>query len=202
MGCPRLVGKPLIKPKSIHDRVARERIAGQLAGFLRRLHAISIDSLGIKLQSADAVEDWANMYAGIQENLFPAMRPDARAQVASHFEAYLGDPARQTFPPALRHDDFGGSNILYDPRRKRVTGVLDFSFCALGDPAADLASASTLGEGIFALIAPLYEPDERKRDLLLARACFYRGTFALAEALDGFHHHDRRAYETGMEKYI
>ncbi len=201
MGYPRLPGEPLVKPESIHDWVAREPIAGQLAGFLCMLHAISPDSLGIELQSADEVEDWASMYARIRENLFPAMRPDARAQVASHFETYLGDTALQTFPPALRHGDFGGSNILYDPRCKSVTGVLDFGFCALGDPASDLASISTLGEGIFTLIAQLYEPDERKRKELLARACFYRGTFALAEALDGFHHHDRRAYESGMKEY-
>ena len=202
LGYPRLPGEPLVRPGDIHDRAACEMMAGQLAGFLRRLHAISPGSLGLELPPADGAEDWASLYAGIREHLFPAMRPDAQAQVTSHFETYLGDPARQTFTPALRHGDFGGSNLLYDRRRKRITGVVDFSSCALGDPAADLASVSTLGEEMFGLIAPLYEPDERKREPLLARASFYRGTFALGEALDGFHHSDRRAYESGMEGYV
>ena len=201
MGYPRLPGEPLLKPESIHGQAARVEAAGQLAGFLRILHAIPPDSLGVELPPADRMEDWANLYSEIREKLFPGMRPEARGQVAGLFESYFGDAALQTFRPTLRHGDFGGSNLLYDRRLKRVSGVLDFSCCTLGDPAADLASVSTCGEALFTLLSTLYEPDEQKRELLLARACFYRGTFALAEALDGLQHHDRRAYESGMEKY-
>jgi aminoglycoside 2''-phosphotransferase len=36
---------------------------------------------------------------------------------------------------------------------------------------------------------------------MLARARFYRGTFALEEALHGFKNNDREAFESGMEQY-
>jgi aminoglycoside 2''-phosphotransferase len=201
MGYPCLPREPLLTLVSIPAREAGEQLAGQLAGFLRFLHTVPAESLGVELQLADTAESWTCLYTEIRKKLFPAMRPGARAQAAAHFEAYLDNPVLQTFHPAMRHGDFGGSNLLYDPRRMQVTGVLDFSSCALGDPAADLASIATLGEDFFALIAHQYEPDEQRREPLLARARFYRGTFALAEALDGFNHHDCGAYERGMEKY-
>jgi len=40
LGYPRLPGAPLVRPEWIRDRAAREAIASDLAGFLRRLHAI------------------------------------------------------------------------------------------------------------------------------------------------------------------
>jgi aminoglycoside 2''-phosphotransferase len=37
---------------------------------------------------------------------------------------------------------------------------------------------------------------------VLARARFYRGTFALMEALDGLRDNDPEAYRHGMEQYV
>lgn len=142
------------------------------------------------------------MYAAVREKLYPAMRPDARKQVSEHYEAYLDDLSMQTFEPALRHGDFGGSNILWNPTEFEITGVIDFSFCGMGDPIIDLASVSTLGEDLFNRILPRYEPDETRHAGLLARVRFYRGTFALSEALDGLRDGDEGAYHRGMETYV
>ncbi len=202
IGYHRLPGEPLLTPAHIGSHEGLKHIAGQLANFLRSMHAIPPYSLGVELRVADGVNNWISMYDDVRARLFPAMRPQAREQISRHFEDYLGDRTRQTFGPALRHGDFGGSNILYDPNLYTITGVLDFSSCALGDPAYDLASVSTLGEPLFTWIAQAYEPDEGKRARLLDRSRFYRGTFALEEALDGFNRHDLRAYEHGMKEFI
>jgi aminoglycoside 2''-phosphotransferase len=37
---------------------------------------------------------------------------------------------------------------------------------------------------------------------LLERAHFYRGSFALQEALHGFLNNDKEAFTSGMEEYI
>lgn len=210
MGYQRLAGEPFTREalETVTDEWVRDDLASQLARFLRSLHAIppvelfpSNSNGAPQLQIADGREDWAAMYSAVREKLFPAMRPDAQKQVGEHFEAYLDDPRLHRFDARLRHGDFGGSNILWDPAKGAITGVLDFSFCGLGDPAVDLAAIATQGVDFLSRIAPRYETDEARLAELLARARFYRGTFALQEALDGLRDGDEEAYRRGIEPY-
>jgi aminoglycoside phosphotransferase (APT) family kinase protein len=59
------------------------------------------------------------------------------------------NPALQNFPIALRHGDFGTGNVLYDPHSLDLTGVIDFGFSGLGNPAIDIAALSTLGDTFY-----------------------------------------------------
>ena len=208
MGYHLLPGEPFIRAAldQVSSEWVRDDLASQLARFLRSMHAMPLDELeGLVpdfLRPADGRAEWEVMYAQAREKLFPAMRPDARRQVSEHFEAYLDDSSLHSFNPCLRHGDFGGSNILWDSAQGKITAVIDFSFCALGDPAADLASISTLGEDFFSRLVSLYELNDARRAALLARARFYRGTFALQEALAGLRDNNRNAYQSGMEEYV
>jgi aminoglycoside 2''-phosphotransferase len=203
MGYQRLPGEPLYREAldQARDIWVREDLAVQLAGFLRALHTIPLTEVPAALHAEDGREQWERMYAEVRAKLFPAMRPDARREVTALFEGYLDDPALQEFIPCLRHGDFGGSNILWDPAKGQITGVVDFSYCAPGDPAVDLAGIWSLGNDFIDRLAPRYERDETRRAALLARARFYRGTFALMEALDGLKYNDPGAYQRGMEGY-
>jgi aminoglycoside 2''-phosphotransferase len=137
------------------------------------------------------------LYQGIRETLFPHMRPDARQWTKNYFEGYLDDPARHAFTPVLKHGDFGGSNILYDPNTLDITGVIDFGSACLGDPAADAAALSTYGQAFFGLCLETYP----EMGAMRPRADFYRGTFARQEAYYGLRDGDRHAFERGMERY-
>lgn len=209
MGYRRLPGEPLYAETlaGVADEWARDDLAGQLAAFLRALHSLPVadlhtsEGLAVLPQVQDRRDQWAALYGAARDKLYPAMRPDARREVTAHFERYLDDPALHNFTPTLRHGDFGGSNILWDPLTRFATAVIDFSACALGDPALDLASISTMGLDFYDRLVPRYEPDPSRRSVLLARARFYSGTFALMEALDGLRDNDRQAYERGMEAY-
>jgi len=206
MGYRLLPGLPLT-PKwlaEVRDEFVRDDLARQLAGFLRALHNLPLSELPSPLPGGGIAEQrssWETMYADVRLKLFPDMRPDARKQVSAHFETFLDDPALQQFSPCLRHGDFGGDNIIWDPRRGAVTAVVDFSFCAPGDPAYDLASIWTLGDDFFFRVALRYELDETRRAALLTRARFYRATFALEEALAGLRYNDLPAYQHGMQNY-
>lgn len=211
MGYHRLAGEPFLRAalEQVSDEWVRDDLASQLARFLRSLHAIPPLEIfpggaedAPQLRVAEGREDWIALYGAVREKLFPAMRPDARRSISEHFEAYLDDPHLHNFEPRLRHGDFGGSNILWDPAKGAITGVLDFSFCGMGDPAADLASIATQGEDFLERIAPRCEPEPARLAEMLARARFYRGTFALQEALDGLRDGDQEAYRRGMETYI
>lgn len=209
IGYKRLPGEGLSSAEvaKVTDDDVLDHMAGQIADFLRMLHAMPLHVLPVELLSGsgrarDSRDQWEEMYGEVREKLLPAMRPDAQKEVSHHFEAYLDDRSLQRFDPALRHGDFGGSNILWDAAKGAITGVIDFSSCAPGDPAYDLASVSTLGDELYARIAVRYQPDAVKLAAMLARARFYRGTFALEEALDGLKNGDQSAYQAGMEEYI
>ena len=121
-----------------------------------------------------------------------------RQWAQAHFEAYLDDPSLQAFEPCLIHGDFGPSNVLYDDRSHIVSGVIDFGFAGLGDPAQDIAAASCFGDDFLAHYARSYP----NLEALLPRARFIKGTFALSEALHGAKTGDEEAYKSGMEQYI
>lgn len=174
------------------------RLAFQLAGFLDALHHIPPREVHFDLPLTGGRTDWENMYREIRDLLFPAMRPDARQEVQAHFEAYLDDPALQAFEPCLIHGDFGPSNVLYDDRSHLVSGVIDFGFAGLGDPAQDIAAASCFGNAFLAQYAGSYP----NLGALLPRARFIKGTFALSEALHGAKSGDEAAYRSGMEQYV
>lgn len=205
-----LPGQPLDRHDlASHPDAIQAAVAAQISNFLCALHAFPPVDLPARLPGgppdgkvADQRPFWEHFYADVRRILFSAMRPDARKHIIEHFEAYLDDSALQRFYPCLRHGDFGGSNILWDASSGRCSGVIDFSGAALGDPAIDLASVSTLGEAFLLRLLSHYQPDSTRQKALLARAHFYRGTFALMEALDGYHCNDQDAYRSGMSAYV
>jgi aminoglycoside 2''-phosphotransferase len=171
--------------------------ATRLAAFLRALHALSVDSLPAHLPSADGIEYWRDMYDRIRARLFAHMRPNAQAWTTQHFETFLNDPLSARWTPALRHGDFGPTNILCDPATGEITGVIDFGSVAWGDPAVDIAALSGYGPDFRAAIFSAY-PQLRAA---APRIAFYAGTFALQEALFGIEHHDPAAFAAGIAPY-
>jgi aminoglycoside 2''-phosphotransferase len=200
MGYPMLPGQPLPRQRlaEIRDEGALQRLADQLAGFLKALHGLPVGGLLEDLPVQDGLLEWESMYAEIQQHLYAFMRPEARAQVSGFFEAYLGDPSLHQYLPCLRHGDFGPTNILYDPEKTSISAVIDFESLAPGDPAVDLASASVYGQPFLERFHRVYPLS----DALLARARFYKGTYALQDALHGFKNNDHAAFESGMAAYI
>ncbi len=199
MGYRRLPGEPLDLQlfNSISDGAVVERLARQLAEFLHRLHHLPLDDLEAGQAPGETTDFWRAMYADIRANLFPMMRADARRQVAEHFEGYLSRPELNIYPTSLRHGDFGTINLLYDPLSRSISGVLDWSEAGTGDPATDIAAVSCFGQPFFERFCCYYPGVEA----LLERARFCKGTFALQEALHGFHSGDREAFESGMADY-
>jgi aminoglycoside 2''-phosphotransferase len=199
MGYPLIPGEPLWRDIlwGIEDEMVLRRFASQLAGFLADLHRIPWQESGLNRKVDDTLDEWVRMYEDIRENLYPMMRPDARKDVSEHFERFINDPRLHQFKPVIRHGDFGSCNILYDPQRYKISGIIDFGSAGLGDPAVDLAAVSTFGAAFFERILKHYPATQAE----LERVAFYRGTFALQEALHGWKNKDQEALESGMAVY-
>lgn len=199
MGYRMLPGKPFWRElqSTVVDEMAVARIAAQLAAFLNELHHIPLETISETLFIQDDLSKWQQMAQEIHSMLFPFMRPEAQRQVSRLFDDFFADPFLHTFTPCLRHGDFGSGNFLFDPSTQSICGIIDFGSAGLGDLAADIAAASTMGERYFEKILAMYpQPPD-----VLRRAQFYRGTFALQDALHGYKNNDRSVFESGISSY-
>jgi aminoglycoside 2''-phosphotransferase len=200
VGYRMIPGRPLWREafRVIGDAAARERMARQLADFLHALHHTPAEAIPVALPRHETVEEMADLYGRIRDRLFAHMRPDARRQVTAHFQPFVEAPDRYPFEPRLRHGDFGTGNILYDPETLSIAGILDFGSAGIGDPAVDFAGLfACYEEAFYRQCSAVYPEMEQALD----RVHFYRGTFALQEALFGIENDDRGAFERGMAAY-
>ncbi|MFZ1401207.1 MAG: phosphotransferase [Candidatus Promineifilaceae bacterium] len=198
MGYRLIPGEPLYPP-AFHTIADKAALAAQIGHFLQALHAVPIrDLVDEPLPVSDMAEEWWDVYGRIQTKLFPYMRLDACKAVAHHFESVLDDPAQYDFEPVLRHGDFGTGNLLHNPQNGQMSGIIDFGFAVLGDPAFDVAGLLTYGEPFVQAVARHYPAIQQ----LWPRIWFYKGTFALFEALYGIEQGDEEAFQRGMEQYV
>jgi len=202
MGYRLIPGEPLWRDtfNGIADRIVRDRFAEQLSVFLRVLHSFPArERIPTPIPCYDTRAEWLDIYERIQQKLFEYMRPEARVSVKNHFESYLDNLANFDYQPVLKHSDFGTSNILFDPNKSRITGIIDFSNAGMGDPAYDFAGLlSSYGEPFIERCAGYYPGLVS----ILPRVHFYRGTFALYEALFGIENGDSDALQAGLSTYI
>lgn len=202
VGYRMIPGKPLWRDlfHRIADARTTEVIAGQLGGFLKALHAVPHgEVMDGDLPLMDTHADCLDLYERMRAKLFSYMRPEARAWAARHFEAFLGEPGNFAYEPVLKHGDFGPSNILFAAKTRKICGIIDFGSSGLGDPAYDFAGLlSGYGEDFVQCCAVAYPQVVG----FLDRVHFYRGTFALLEALFGIENDDEQAFQAGIEQYL
>jgi len=199
IGYPRIPGEPLLNSvvDAIRDEAVLDRIAGQLAGFLKELHSVDVAMLGVDLPLQDTRESWVELFANFRQYLYPHMRQDAQIEVTADFERFLNDPKQFDYTPVLRHGDFGGGNIIYDPLTQSIRGIIDWDGPGLGDPAADLAAILHLGEDFFHRMCQTYP----ELAALRPRVAFIQSTFALQEAYFGLRDGVMASFESGIAQY-
>ena len=201
IGYPIIPGVPLRRDTlSAASPQAVQTIVCQLATFPRLLHALPPPLATPDTVNLDGPDRWADLYARIQARLFRHMSPGARSDVSRHFESHPEDARSFDYEPVIRHGDFGTGNILFDPASESVRGVIDFDFAGLGDPATDLAVVLAPG-GFGDRLAEQFRAHYPVTDAMLARCDFYRGTWALQEALHGIESGDLPAFERGIAPY-
>lgn len=199
MGYAMLPGAPLLRERFASLQADARVVAGfarDLAKFLLVLHATPVAELGLNADGDDARAVWAQYGRDFREQLFPHMRVEAWRAVERGFESALSDDALWTYESCLTHGDFGAGNILF--QAGCVSGIIDFSFCGVGDPAQDLgALIASYGEDFAARVFRHY-PALRRH---LPRARFYCGNYALIQALYALRDGDAPEFEDGIAGY-
>lgn len=197
-GYPRLTGESMqAETLAALEAPVHNRIADQLAQFLKALHSTTAHDIGVNLPLRDTRDEWEKMFEDFRRHLFSHMRPDAQDDVTQTFKNALNSPNQFDYRPALRHGDFGGTNILIDPANGNVTGILDFDDLGWGDPAVDAGAIATTGTAFFERMCETYPEMANHR----RRAAFISSTYALQEALFGVLAGDDEAFESGIANY-
>jgi aminoglycoside phosphotransferase (APT) family kinase protein len=121
------------------DPAQRRPLGFDLVDVLAALHAVDIDDVGLAdLAKRDGyierqLRRWSRQWADSRTREIPAIAEVER-------RLFAGIPHQQG--SVIAHGDFRFGNCLVDPSEARITAVLDWELCTLGDPLADLGYLS------------------------------------------------------------
>jgi aminoglycoside phosphotransferase (APT) family kinase protein len=116
------------------DRI-KQAASDHLVEVLADLHAVDVDAVGLgDLAKRDGyverqVKRWTTQWANSKTRELPAVDEVARRLA-------LAIPPQRGV--SIAHGDYRFGNCLTDVHTGRVTAVLDWELCTLGDPLADL----------------------------------------------------------------
>ena len=200
-GYKMMFGKPLWKNTFMNIK-NKKVLANQLANFLKELHSISSKEVeNIDIPVCDSYEKWSVLFNKIREKLYKYMSGISKQEVEKNFEKFLGEKENFHFQHTLTHGDFGPTNILFNEKTQRISGIIDFGSISFDDPAIDFAALIGpfgYGESFVRMFHEIYP----NIDSLIKRAKFYASTFPLQEALFGLENGDREAFNDGIAQYI
>ncbi|UQU66957.1 aminoglycoside phosphotransferase family protein [Couchioplanes caeruleus] len=182
MAWPRLPGVPLIGVQPCPE------VAARLGALLAALHAVPPGQVADFAEMDDApAEDWLEE----ARQQWPSVAGQVPAAYRPAVEAFLAAPAPEPAPAAtlvFSHHDLGIEHVLVDPGTGAVTGVIDWSDAAVGDPARDHGLIlRDLGPSALAAASP------RDDQALIRRIWFYARCGLIADLAYGL--------ETGRHEY-
>jgi aminoglycoside 2''-phosphotransferase len=166
------------------DQPTRAAVAGQIATFLQRLHAIDIAAAGELPATRAPVrrENWLDIQARVRQHIYPLLQNYQIEWADELLNGALETPGFFEYAPALIHGDLAPYHVLFDEQRGAISGVIDFGMAGVGDPASDIGGLiSIYGETFVLAIAATYPDLER----ILPRARFYAQSIELEWTLLG-----------------
>ena len=140
----KLPGVPLSTVFQSLNAQKKKRIAEGIARFLNQLHAphvlhtVHSSVFNTKFTPSEYKEFWEKRFEDIKEKVFPLVDTPQKAWIYNLFSRFLRNPENFRFKPAITHGDFDSTNILINPQKGIVTGIVDFEETKAWDPAADL----------------------------------------------------------------
>lgn len=152
-------GQPVFRYRMVPGRPFRASgDPRELARMLRALHNVQVDPAVRALGVDSTLSDWwAGQFqfrARLEEVLFPRLPTALRTVVSAEYDSFLAQ--QWDFTPVFVHSDLGVEHVLVDDAG-RLSGVIDFDWSGIGDPALDFAGLYTdLGERTVSKVIAAY----------------------------------------------
>ena len=140
----KIPGVPLSSVFSSLSPQNKKNIALGIAKFLNQLHSpLMLHQVNSKIFQTNFPTSeyklfWETRFEEIQDKTFANLNSTQKMWIHNLFESFLDNPSNFRFKPTLTHCDFDMSNILVDPDKGKITGIVDFEETKAWDPAADL----------------------------------------------------------------
>lgn len=122
------------------DPSTLECFGEDVARLLSQLRALDVDAL--ELSQTDETPSTLRSQLAERQDELASLLGEARAEAWSRRYLEAAPPAYDG-PPCYVHGDFASKHMLFDPRTKRLTGLIDFADQHIGDPAYDLIEMFT-----------------------------------------------------------
>ncbi|MGG5369334.1 phosphotransferase family protein [Enterococcus sp. AZ196] len=108
----------------------KEEMAKELAAFFKALHRIEwktqVNNLEVNKNTKAAYE-----YEVIKEAAYPLLNESVKQEIDEVYDKLLKQEFH--YNKCLIHNDFGASNVYYDPVSDKICGLIDFGDIALYD---------------------------------------------------------------------
>jgi aminoglycoside 2''-phosphotransferase len=167
----------------------KRSLGAQVGTFLSQLHAVDGGTLDIgedgSYRPEESHAEFNDVFAQVQDIVFPQLSKQEREWSENLFRDFLDSDENFEFDPVLIHGDFDTSNILVDPKKYTITGIIDFEETCVYDPAADFIF---LREGVEFLTSLLHAYTGRKDSRLGQRVIFRLGRQPFIYILWGTEH--------------
>jgi aminoglycoside phosphotransferase (APT) family kinase protein len=109
-------------------------LAAELRVFIDQVHAIPSSAVSPQPQRA-GLAAFEDELSRVEAHAFPRLDPADVAHLLSLAQAFVAEPAP---PETLLHSDLSAGNLLVDPEKRTLAGVIDFGL-ARGEPSYELA---------------------------------------------------------------
>lgn len=189
---------------SIFQRLStkeRELVAKQLAKFLSVLHATPKSI--VKRYNFEVVNQeklYEELVRGARKLVFPRLRKGDIRLIEEYLEE-LGAVLEHRYSEVLVHNDLTSEHILWDAKKKRVN-IIDFSDCALGDPATDFAGILEYGPEFTEQVFKMYSGEKDEQMLKRSRLYFKRvPLWIMIDSLRGFPCTFKEGYEMFKHRF-
>jgi aminoglycoside 2''-phosphotransferase len=181
---------------------AKSHIYSQLSEILAELHSLPIKKFKVKGLPDEQGERWKDrfemLYYKIHDSAYPLLKKRMRNKIEKAFKTFINEESNFEFTGRFIHGDFGGWNILYDPRSKNITGIIDWENAVIGDPAFDFSELLyDFGAEATEKILKHYKLDTDPG--LLERMNFYRSLAGIYDILYGSENGDAEILNRGFE---
>lgn len=131
VGYERIMGVPLNKEiLTTLSAEEKETLAKELSIFFKTLHTIELRTK-LKGLEIDKKAKAAYEYQVIKEAAYPLLKRSVQREIDEVYQRILNQDF--SYKKCLMHNDFGASNVYYDLKAKRISGVIDFGDVAIYD---------------------------------------------------------------------
>ncbi len=140
----KIPGVPLSSTFASLSPQNKKNVALEIANFLNQLHSptllhqVNSKVFLTNFQVNEYKKYWEARYQEIQEKIFTHLDSSQKIWIHHIFEDFLESASNFHFKPTLTHCDFDMTNILVNPDKGKITGIVDFEETKAWDPAADL----------------------------------------------------------------